>query len=130
VPDDDGNMKNQLNFMVAMICAFTFFIILLTGCFKLTPYTNFAPTVSDYNRSQRTVDQIELFLENWGPSKPYQVVGILDCNSKINDAWASLKLMREYAAKLGLDGVYDIHCAPLRTEGFGSCSGKGFVYKK
>ncbi|MGA3288573.1 MAG: hypothetical protein ABSD46_14255 [Bacteroidota bacterium] len=116
--------KNAKN-LVAMVCISLY----LVGCSSET--RDFAQTVNNYHRSNRKVDQLELFMENEKPSKPFQSVGILSTKNLWSEKpEESLRIMREKATELGLDGVYDIHCAPYGTYNEGGCTGKGFVYEK
>ncbi|MGA3286261.1 MAG: hypothetical protein ABSD46_02415 [Bacteroidota bacterium] len=118
-------MQKQIN--VKNLVASISISLLLVGCST----KDFFQTVNDYNHSQRTIDQIELLMEGITPSKPYQTVGVVSTyysNSTIPKE--SLQLMRELAVEKGLDGVYDIHYAPMGTQSAGGCNGKGFVYTK
>ncbi len=66
-------------------------------------------------------DQVEVLLDSQ-PAKPFQVVAELSADA-IESPY-SIKMMKEEAARQGLDGIYWIECA----DGRGVCRARGFVY--
>jgi hypothetical protein len=92
----------------------------------------FAPTGASYQRSKRTPEQIELYLDPQAPAKPYVIVGIISTEQLggYSEFDESLAMMRKKASEVGLDGILHINCSPLGAVQSGSCTGKGFVYQK
>ena len=64
---------------------------------------------------------VEVLLDSQ-PAKPFEVVAELSADAI--ESPHSIKMMKEEAARQGLDGIYWIECA----DGRGVCRARGFVY--
>jgi hypothetical protein len=88
--------------------------------------------LKDYAPKERSVAAMELFMEGEAPRRPVKIVGTITTDW----TWKGLRAdqeevflaLRQVAAKNGLDGVTNIHCAGTGIQGQGLCSGYGFVY--
>lgn len=105
-------------------------LLLTVFCVGCSDGKHFTITNPGYKHSNRTAAEIELFMDNEKPGKPYLPVGTITAY----DVWTgndekSVKLLREKAAEVGLDGIYNVRMAPPGTVGAGWFSGIGFVYK-
>lgn len=103
--------------------------VYFVGCATITG--NFAAT-GVFKRSNKQPHEILLVLEGNRLSRPYTKVGIVNTDwwSKGVTAPTSkvFQALKNTAARNGLDGVTDIHCAGPGTIGEGLCSGNGFVF--
>lgn len=70
----------------------------------------------------RAADAVDVLLDSQ-PERPFKVVGEL--KARTLESPRSIELMREEAARSGLDGIYWIECASTSS---GHCKAKGFVY--
>jgi hypothetical protein len=75
-----------------------------------------------HHAAPRDLDHVEVLLDR-EPDKPFRVVGVLEVTSL--ESPQSIDLMRDEAARAGLDGIYWIECANPRS---GKCTAKGYVY--
>jgi hypothetical protein len=106
-------------------------LALVAGC---SFYGDFAPTTA-YPRSARGPAEVELYME--GEAHPTNIRAVGQVRGGLREAFAvgpdspmrSIELIRETAAASGVDGVYDVRCAPMGTIGAGTCNGTAFVYQ-
>ena len=78
-------------------------------------------------RAARGAELIVVHMMSDPPPRDFVVAGELHASSSASAK--SLELLRQEAAKNGLDGVADVVCAPSGSRDDGSCEGKGFVYR-
>ncbi|MCU0848277.1 MAG: hypothetical protein MUD12_10355 [Spirochaetes bacterium] len=103
------------------------FIMLPCGCVSF----KFASTGSEYKRSNRTADEVELLYGSKVPERPYIAVGYVATQDVwfVSSARCKTELKRK-AAALGLDGVYQIYIGVSGNNTDGAHTGKGFVYQR
>ncbi len=77
-------------------------------------------------RAARDASLIVIQMSGTGNARGIVIAG--DMHASGSDASQSIELMRQEAAKNGLDGVTDIVCAPSGSGDAGGCDGKAFVY--
>ncbi|MDB4997795.1 MAG: hypothetical protein JWM74_5227 [Myxococcaceae bacterium] len=98
-------------------------LTLVVGCSSV----NYAQNGAVAPRAPREPSLIVIHMHGDAPPKGFQVAGTLHASA--GNAARSLELIREEAAKNGLDGVADVVCAPAGARDEGSCDGQGFVYQ-
>ena len=83
-------------------------------------------------RHLRSAAEIELFMVGERPPRPVRIVGTISTDWLWKGLQADqrevFRVLRETAARNGLDGVLNVDCAGVGYEGEGLCSGSGFVY--
>ncbi len=70
----------------------------------------------------RVSDSVDVLLDQ-APERPFRVVAELSASAL--ESPASVDMMRDEAARAGLDGIYWIECTSPTS---GRCKAKGFVY--
>jgi hypothetical protein len=98
-------------------------LTLLAGCSSV----KYAQNGSVAPRAPREPSLIVIHMHGDAPPKGFTVSGTLHASA--GTAGRSLELIREEAAKNGLDGVADVVCAPSGARDEGSCDGQGFIYQ-
>jgi hypothetical protein len=98
-------------------------LALLAGCSSV----NYAQNGAVAPRAPREPSLIVIHMHGDPAPKGFQVAGTLHASA--GNAARSLELLREEAAKNGLDGIAEVNCAPAGARDEGSCDGQGFVYQ-
>jgi hypothetical protein len=98
-------------------------LALVGGCSSV----NYAQNGAVAPRAPREPSLIVIHMHGDAPPKGFQASGTIHASA--GNAARSLELIREEAAKNGLDGVSDVVCAPAGARDEGSCDGQGFVYQ-
>ncbi len=73
--------------------------------------------------ASRVSDSVDVLLDQQ-PERPFRVVAELSASAL--ESPASVDMMRDEAARAGLDGIYWIECSSPTS---GRCKAKGFVYE-
>ncbi len=92
----------------------------VAGCVKV----EYVPTSSLQPRSPKMFSEVLMTYEK--PAKPNVTTGRIEAKEDSFDK--SLKSMRQFAAKLGLDGVSEIYCSRDGDVRAGACAGNGFIW--
>lgn len=93
-----------------------------SGC----AHVYYTRTANYQPRASRSPATVEIFLQE-RPKRPYESVGTIE--SARYQAGEGIDAIRNEAAMRGLDGVFDVYCAPPGTVGWGNCSGTAFLWK-
>ena len=111
---------------------FSILLLTIVGVIGCSISSEFSKTGSSYSKSNRSVDDIEIFFGGDRPKGEFKIVGILSTDWPWKGLTANrnsvFQAMRKEAAKNGLDGILDVECAGSGVRGEGLCTGKGFVY--
>lgn len=86
----------------------------------------YTETTKHESRGAHSASSVEIFLQEQ-PRKPYQAVGTIE--SVGYGVGEGINAIRDAAAEHGLDGVFNVYCAPPGTVGWGNCSGTAFLWK-
>ncbi len=126
-------MKNTANYLSGIRAAafrlrtsrmgVAILFVAMTGCAGVS----YTPTSSEQPRSPKNPASIEIVLAN-KPTRPYVIVGYIGTHAYESVA-KSLAALRTESARVGLDGVSEVVCAPPGTVGQSNCAGNGFLWK-
>lgn len=102
-----------------------------TGCVEFE--ASYAPTARHQPVKPKDPASVELVLAE-DPKKPFEIVGTIETQGSNGEGDQSrldlnLKLLRDKAASVGVDGVCRIVCAPPGSTTRGNCTGLAFMWK-
>jgi hypothetical protein len=106
------------------LCAASAVFVLLAAASGCSPRRASYTPVEVHTAPARSSETVEVLLDQ-KPSKPFRVVGELHASTL--ESPKTIELMRNEAARAGLDGIYWIDCS---APGSGRCTAKGFVYER